>query len=74
MILSLGSHEVTGKTVAEMLGEFLHEVAALVAVFSILDKLVQEHTVSLTWLLLAWSLSSAFLVAGIVIERWRKKG
>jgi hypothetical protein len=65
---------VTGKTVAEMLGEFLHEVAALVAVFSILDKLVQEHTVSLTWLLLAWSLGSAFLVAGIVIERWRKKG
>ena len=69
----LGSHQVEGKTVAEMLGEFLREVAALVAVFSILDKLVQEHAVSWTWLLSAWSISLAFLVGGIVIERWRKK-
>jgi hypothetical protein len=74
MIPSPGSYEVRGKTVAEMLGEFLREVAALVAVFSILDKLVQEHTVSWTWLLSAWSISLAFLTGGIMIERWRKKG
>ena len=67
------SHDVGGKTVAEMLGEFLREAAALIAVFSILDKLVQEHTVSSTWLLSAWSISLAFLIGGIVIERQRRK-
>lgn len=59
------------KSAAEMVGEYLREAAVLVAVFAILDKLVQGHVVTLWWSVSAMSISLALLVVGIQIERRR---
>jgi hypothetical protein len=59
------------KTLAEMIGEFLREAAVLVAVFAILDRLVQGQAVTTTWLAGAWAIAAAALGAGMLIERLR---
>jgi hypothetical protein len=61
------------KTLAEMFGEFLCECAALVAVFAILDKLVAGESVSVWWLIAAWSIAGGSLAAGMALERRRKR-
>jgi hypothetical protein len=66
------SHGSERKSLAEMFSEFLREVAALIAVFAILDKLVQEHGVTTGWLAGAWSIAAVALAAGMLIERLRR--
>ncbi len=68
------THGANRKTAAEMVGEYLREAAVLVAVFAILDKLVQGHVVTLWWSVSAIAISLALLVVGIVIERRRNGG
>jgi hypothetical protein len=60
------------KTLAEMTGEFLREAAVLVAVFAILDKLVQGQAVTTAWLVGAWAIAGAALGTGMLIERLRR--
>ena len=62
------------KSIAEMIGEYLREAAVLVAVFAILDKLVQGHVVTLWWSVSAISASLGLLGVGILIERRRNGG
>jgi hypothetical protein len=60
------------KTVAEMSGEFLREAAVLVAVFAILDKLVQGEAITTAWLVGAWAIAGASLGTGMLVERLRR--
>ena len=68
------THGTERKSAAEMVGEYLREAAVLVAVFAILDKLVQGHVVTLWWSVSTFVVSLALLLVGIVIERLRNGG
>jgi len=57
-----------------MIGEYLREAAVLVAVFAILDKLVQGHDVTLWWSVSATAVSVPLLGLGMLIDRWRNRG
>ena len=67
------THGSERKSAAEMIGEYLREAAVLVAVFAILDKLVEGHAVTLTWSVSAIAISLVLLVVGIEIERRRSR-
>ncbi len=52
-----------------MVGDFLREIASLVLVFALLDKLVTPEGPSLTWIVGTLILSGALLTVGIWFER-----
>jgi hypothetical protein len=60
------------KDVKEMVGDFLRETAALVLVFSFLDKLVTGGRITAIWSIATVSLSVFLVILGIGIERSRQ--
>jgi hypothetical protein len=57
-----------------MIGEYLREAAVLVAVFAILDKLVQGHVVTLWWSVSAISVDLSGLASSHIERRaWRHR-
>ncbi len=59
------------KDIKEMVGDFLRETAALVLVFSFLDKLVTGGRMTAAWSIATVALSLFLLILGIGIERSR---
>jgi len=53
----------------EMLGAYLREISALVLVFSPLDKLIQEGSISSAWWVGTVLVSILFLLLGIALEQ-----
>jgi hypothetical protein len=70
--LTPAPHGPERKTAAEMVGEYLREAAVLVAVFAILDVVIEGHGLTVAWSVSAMAISLALLGAGIAIERLRK--
>jgi hypothetical protein len=54
-----------------MVGEALREAAVLTAVFSILDKLVQGHEITVKWGLGVGAVAFGLFIAGLMFERLR---
>ena len=61
------------RSVSEMLGEVMREVAVLLLVFMPLDLAIQGHGLTTRWVTAILALPAAFLVAGIYVERTRKQ-
>lgn len=61
------------KDIKEMVGDFLREVAALVLVFSFLEKLTIGYRVTFWWIFWTVTLALGLLILGISLERRRSK-
>ncbi len=61
------------RTVAEMLGEFLREIALLVSVFIPLDLAIESKPLTLEWIAAILIFGGGFLTVGVLIERRRKQ-
>lgn len=64
-----------GKSLSEMLGEFLREAAVLIFVFMWLERLADEGAAHRAGNLSLWAIvgvSGLFLSVGMAIERYRK--
>ncbi len=60
------------KTNAEMSGEALREIAVLLAVFGILDKVLRNEGPTVTWAAWVLGLSLSAFLLGCTIERKRR--